>query len=615
MFDEDTPMTELEVDSSALVIARHGNDSQEFSPKRQLVAALERQDVEQTVKHLRGEANEFSSKRQLVAAPERQDVEQAVKHLRGEAKFYKDKLDSTKDKLKEKTAEYQDLHEYLKTVQKNMEHMNLNLQETASHQRQMAESYNADRQAHLGMIHKLQADTHQRTQQANQAIQFGERTLAQNQKLQEELQTSRALKEAEEKKAREFERAAIERANEAATLRAKLANQASGLTPRSRRTKIMGDVEMRNITAKLPVIPFSPIPLPAPNASAGNDAGANTAVRDMNLAELAAALQQLPGATAGITTKTTRSKETENEKSWKKLLKETKNAHCGVQNAEQFVLTTSASPAEVEACQDSLLLPGAKDFRFDFNEGYRQSRWNNLIIDKIVDYACASEDGRRLHPVPRGWLVDKLRGQMYRAREAWARPQPRCNETEEEATVRSNEYREIRAANVRGNSAKARKYHSREQTIQFLIKIKSGTAAPDLESWKRLLQMLEYLGFEGMSSEEEVEILSGGKRFNVFRVKLCVWRAEDVTNYLQMIDSQGKKLDNLKQLQHKGPKPLPRHRDGTPGASGAPTKLPECLYNAEWIKEMSARSPVFYEDLQVSKETFHLLATAANLVV
>lgn len=127
--------------------------------------------------------------------------------------------------------------------------------------------------------------------------------------------------------------------------------------------------------------------------------------------------------------------------------------------------------------------------------------------------------------------------------------------------------------------------------------------------------MLEYLGFEGMSSEEEVEILSGGKRLNVFRVKLCVWRAEDVTNYLQMIDSQGKKLDNLKQLQHKGPKPLPRHRDGTPGESGAPTKLPECLYNAEWIKKMSAGSPVFYEDLQVSKETFHLLAAAANLVV
>ncbi|KAJ7789971.1 hypothetical protein B0H14DRAFT_3502253 [Mycena olivaceomarginata] len=511
MFDEDTPMTELEVDSSALVIARRGNDSQEFSPKRQLVAALERQDVEQTVKHLRGEANEFSSKRQLVAAPERQDVEQAVKH---------DKLDSTKDKLKEKTAEYQDLHEYLKTVQKNMEHMNLNLQETASHQRQMAESYNADRQAHLGMIHKLQADTHQRTQQANQAIQFGERMLAQNQKLQEELQTSRALKEAEEKKAREFERAA---GNEAAT----------------RRTKIMGDIEMRNITAKLPVIPFSPIPLPAPNASAGNEAGANTAVRDMNLAEL------------GCRTPTTPWRHG----CWKKLLKETKNAHCGVQNAEQFVLTMSASPAEVEACQDGLLLPGAKDFRFDFNEGYRQSRWNNLIIDKIVDYACASEDGRRLPPSPTCTELEKLGLDLSRAATRRRKRQPSD----------PTNTREIRAANVRGNSAKARKYHSREQTIQFLIKIKSGTAAPDLESWKRLLQMLEYLGFEGMSSEEEVEILSGGKRFNVFRVKLCVWRAEDVTNYLQMIDSQGKKLDNLKQLQHKGPKPLPRHRDGTPG--------------------------------------------------
>ena len=48
-------------------------------------------------------------------------------------------------------------------------------------------------------------------------------------------------------------------------------------------------------------------------------------------------------------------------------------------------------------------------------------------------------------PVPREWLLEKLKGQLNRTQEAWARIQPRKNETPAEATARANQYREYRA--------------------------------------------------------------------------------------------------------------------------------------------------------------------------
>jgi hypothetical protein len=114
-----------------------------------------------------------------------------------------------------------------------------------------------------------------------------------------------------------------------------------------------------------------------------------------------------------------------------------------------------------------------------------------------------------------------------------------------------------------------------------------------------------------MSSEEEGQIANQhGVRASVFRIKIYVWRSAEVGQYLRMVDTMEGKIS----VKRQGPRAATRVRDGTESVSGAPKGLPECLYDAEWIKKMSAKSPVFYEDLQVSPEAFSLLAASADMV-
>lgn len=89
----------------------------------------------------------------------------------------------------------------------------------------------------------------------------------------------------------------IQKADEAAALRAKLLNQESGPTPRTRRGKVMSQVQLRNISSRIPVIPFAPIPIPVASSTTREDSSIGTPIisgptvpANFNIAQLAAEL-------------------------------------------------------------------------------------------------------------------------------------------------------------------------------------------------------------------------------------------------------------------------------------------------------------------------------------
>jgi hypothetical protein len=111
-----------------------------------------------------------------------------------------------------------------------------------------------------------------------------------------------------------------------------------------------------------------------------------------------------------------------------------------------------------------------------------------------------------------------------------------------------------------------------------------------------------------MSSEEGIMETIGHRTQPVYRVKLCVWRAPEIGDYLQMIDKAGEPLRGTK-----GAKQAPRIRSTIQGRSGAVPKLPRKMYNTEWLEEQERIRPFYVEDeLQVSEEAFELLVLATG---
>lgn len=147
-------------------------------------------------------------------------------------------------------------------------------------------------------------------------------------------------------------------------------------------------------------------------------------------------------------------------------------------------------------------------------------------------------------------------------------------------------------------------------TVLLTIQIKESLGEQDVGTWKRFQMILERLGVIGMSSEEEDEADFHGQPMKIYRVKVCVWRAPQIADYLQLIDKQA--ALNKDQYQHSGADKAPRVRVPEHGKSRAPRGLPSSMYNAEWLNGLT---PYFQEELQVSEEQFEMLVAATSRMV
>ncbi|KAJ7831955.1 hypothetical protein B0H14DRAFT_2592379 [Mycena olivaceomarginata] len=259
----------------------------------------------------------------------------------------------------------------------------------------------------------------------------------------------------------------------------------------------------------------------------------------------------------------------------------------GVEQAADFHIYNPAEPAKVAACEDGLADPADDLFQWDFSPGYTKCRWNDLMIAKVVD-AVLEADG------------------------AWKGFQPRFNErlgrleTMREARDRGTQAAEQHQLACRSTTSKHRKFEDRVQTIIATIEIKTGEGnTGDVATWRRLLEMVQHLGQQGMSSEEEDEVQVDDAKVLIYKVKVCIWREPRVVEYLRFVDAQ----TGLFKKHQRGPTPTSRIRSGAPGTSEAPCGLPKSLYNGEWLKKAS---PAYLKELKVSKEVFGLFVAATD---
>ena len=133
------------------------------------------------------------------------------------------------------------------------------------------------------------------------------------------------------------------------------------------------------------------------------------------------------------------------------------------------------------------------------------------------------------------------------------------------------------------------------------------TNASELGVWEWLSKMLDYLGTDGMSSEESEE----ENHRTVFRVKIMYWR-RDVVKYLDLIDEQRHKVSGL--FSNAGSKGVDKRRGRGNGfliSERSPVKkLPRVLYDDRWFESLQEQGQLL---LKVSQHRFEWLQIHAQM--
>lgn len=143
--------------------------------------------------------------------------------------------------------------------------------------------------------------------------------------------------------------------------------------------------------------------------------------------------------------------------------------------------------------------------------------------------------------------------------------------------------------------------------VTKVLALKTHSNACDLDAWKYFKGMLEFLDVDGMSSEEESTLEVSNQTVTVYLVKICPWRANEITQYLKLIDREAK---NPAIQRSQGKNAAPRFPSKEKGIT-LPKGLPLKMYDAEWVHEMEQQWVGFAtEALEVSKETFEFLTLA-----
>ena len=136
-----------------------------------------------------------------------------------------------------------------------------------------------------------------------------------------------------------------------------------------------------------------------------------------------------------------------------------------------------------------------------------------------------------------------------------------------------------------------------------MVDLKNEEGSCDVKIWEWLLQLIQYLGVDGMSSEESgVEVNDEGIAQKVYRVKIMPWR-RNINQELAIIDKA--RLQDKDLYSEAGAKPVPRKRSEQNEASSRQPvcDLPWSFYDDSWFDRLNTN----FRDctLRVSKKQFH----------
>ncbi|KAJ6465119.1 hypothetical protein C8R47DRAFT_1201712, partial [Mycena vitilis] len=173
-----------------------------------------------------------------------------------------------------------------------------------------------------------------------------------------------------------------------------------------------------------------------------------------------------------------------------------------VEQGTDFIFHSLASEREVEDFAEDEETT-ITHWRWDFNPGYLDSAWNANLMEKIIDQAIKDDEkGMRYvseGDINREYLEIVLLEQLERYRGDWKLFQPRWlqdsgrAETKAEAVARGKLMLFLRRMGAKTINAQRRKYLIRHTTVGAVIALKEAEGASDLATWKRALELLEYL--------------------------------------------------------------------------------------------------------------------------
>lgn len=255
-------------------------------------------------------------------------------------------------------------------------------------------------------------------------------------------------------------------------------------------------------------------------------------------------------------------------------------------------------------------------WQYDWGADHTTS-WNDQVGANLLQVLTTRAAEARLPDIEEAEKLDIVAQRLRTMRLSWSKAQLRYMdgewETEEAKVARSKEEsaRYHKANRQRQRRYKVgyqaltmtladsvfQSYSNRRWAVIHEILIREEQQSGDLQIWKFLLDLLDELGADGMSSDES----EGGNR-DFFRVKLLPWR-RDISREMGIIDGAYTKLKD--KMRKTGGKAIPRHRDGGLVSSReAPSDYPRALYDDEWFKNLGRMEERVYS---VSKKVFEFV--------
>ena len=121
----------------------------------------------------------------------------------------------------------------------------------------------------------------------------------------------------------------------------------------------------------------------------------------------------------------------------------------------------------------------------------------------------------------------------------------------------------------------------------------------DIRSWEWVKEVIDRLGYDGMSSEDS-DREQETSDIKTYRVRRMPWR-RDLTKIIGLLELE-RRIDKSV-FQPQGLLPVPRTRDSqAPASSRAEVRgLPLAFYDEKWYASLTEEQK---EDLEVSEENF-----------